>query len=281
MILSWAFAFPLIKIGLEYLSPVNLTIMRFTVVCISFLFVWGLQSQKFTKIIKKDIPALFLLGFCGVIVYHLCLNYGEQFISPGAASLIIATIPLFIIVLATFFLSETITLKRMVGVSLALLGVIIISLWGKKDFTIEIEYVLGAFAVLIAALVGALYTVAGKRLLHRYSALSLTAYAMLLGSIGLLPFINYSLVDEITHMPFLGWIAIVFLGVCSTVIGYMLWYYGLESKDASEMSVYLYCIPIVTILIDFFVFNEEITLLFLLGGSLIFLGLILANSKNR
>ena len=280
MIIAWAFAFPLIKIGLDYLSPVNLTIMRFTVVCITFLILFGVQSQKFSRLIKKDIPSLFLLGFVGVMVYHLCLNYGEQFISPGAASLIIATIPLFIIVLAAIFLSEKITLKRMIGVSLALLGVITISLWGKQDFTIEIEYVLGAFAALIAAVVGAVYTVAGKKLLQRYSAISLTAYAMLLGSIGLLPFINTSLIDEIANMPLSGWAAVLFLGVCSTVIGYMLWYFALESRDASEISVYLYCIPIVTILIDFFVFNEEITLLFLLGGSLILFGLILANSKG-
>ncbi|MCK4996227.1 MAG: DMT family transporter, partial [Thermoplasmatales archaeon] len=105
-IVVWAFAFPFIKIGLRELSFINLAIMRFFVVCCAFLLIRLLQKKRFPKIQKKDVIPIFILGFSGVIVYHIGLNYGEQFISPGTASLIIATIPIQIIILASIFLKE-------------------------------------------------------------------------------------------------------------------------------------------------------------------------------
>ncbi|MEA3458228.1 MAG: DMT family transporter [Candidatus Thermoplasmatota archaeon] len=171
-IVFWAFAFPLIKIGLEELSPINLTIMRLFVVCLIFLVLLIFQPKKLSKLQKKDVPSLFLLGFLGVVVYHLALNYGELYVSAGAASLIIATIPLFVVIFAVLFISEKITLNVMLGIVISLGGVVIISTFGNKDIALEIQYLSGALAVLVASLVAAGYTVAGKKLLQRYSPLS-------------------------------------------------------------------------------------------------------------
>ena len=199
-VIVWAFAFPFIKIGLEELSFINLTIMRFLIVCIIFILIFILTPKRFSKLHKKDIIPISILGFFGVIVYHFGLNYGEQFISPGIASLIIATIPIQIIILARIILKEMISFKKFIGIVLALIGVLIISVWGKAESALEIEYIFGALAILIAAIMAALYTIAGKRLLERYNGLSLTVYAMLFGSIGLIPFINQSLISQVESM---------------------------------------------------------------------------------
>ena len=214
------------------------------------------------------------------MVYHFGLNYGEQLVSPGAASLIIATIPIQILIFAAIFLKEKLSKIKLLGIIIALIGVIVISIWGKEGETLDIEYIYAALAVFIAALMGAFYTIAGKKLLHRYSAFSLTAYAMLLGSIGLIPLLNGSIVGEINDMSVASLYSIIFLGVFSTVIGYMLWYVALKIKDASEISVYLYCIPIVTILVDLLIFKELISSLFILGGILIISGLLITNLKD-
>jgi drug/metabolite transporter (DMT)-like permease len=275
----WAFAFPFIKIGLEELSFINLTIMRFFVVCCILLIILPLQLKKFSKLEKKDIIPIFLLGFFGVIVYHFGLNFGEQFISPGAASLIIATIPVQIVILAVIFLKEKISLKKGVGIIIALIGVLVISIWGKEDASLEIDYIFGAIAVLIAAIMGAIYTIAGKKLLDRYSGLSLTVYAMLLGSLGLIPFINQSLFLEIAKMSIDGWIAVLFLGFFSTIIGYAIWYVALKIKLASEISIYLYAIPVISTIVSFFWFEDVITPMFVLGGFLVIIGLVIVNMK--
>jgi len=279
-VVVWAFAFPFIKIGLSELSFINLTIMRFFVVCLVFLILIVIQRSRFSKLHKKDAIPIFLLGFFGVIVYHLGLNYGEQFISPGAASLIIATIPIQIIILAFFILKEKIGLVKLSGIIIALLGVLVIAFLGKKDASLEINYVSGAIAVLIAAIMGAIYTIAGKKLLDRYSGLSLTTYAILLGSLGLIPFINHSLFNQVSKMSINGWFAVIFLGVFSTVIGYVLWYVALKIKTASEISIYLYAIPVLSTIISFFMFNDEITLMFILGGIFVITGLVIVNKKT-
>ena len=279
-IIFWALAFPFIKIGLTELSSVNLTIMRLFIVCIVFLLFRFLKPQKFSKLYKRDIIPIFLLGFLGIIVYHLGLNYGEVYISASAASLIIATIPIFIVILAAIVLKEKITIKIAFGVTLSLFGVIIISLAGTPDSSIEITYLSGALAVLIAAIMGAGYTIAGKKLLKRYSALSLTVYAFLLGSLGLIPFITTSLFEEVATMSIVGWSTILYLGIFPTVIGYVLWYVALEIKTASEISIYLYAIPVLSTIISYFLFGEQITWLFIFGGGLVILGLYMANRQN-
>jgi len=281
LVVVWAFAFLFIKIGLEELSFVNLTIMRFLIACLVLILILFFQKKRFSKLHKKDIVPIFLLGFFGVIVYHLGLNYGEQFISPAAASLIIATVPVEIIILSTIFLKEKIGLKKLIGVIIALCGVVVISIWGKAGASIHIEYISAVLAVLIAAIMSALYTIAGKKLLTRYSALSLTTYTMLLGSLGLTPFIRGSLLDQILKMSMTGWFSVIFLGVFSTVVGYGLWYIVLKIKSASEISIYLYAIPVLSTIISYFMFKEKITLMFILGGFLVIAGLIIVNIKAK
>jgi len=279
-IIFWAFAFPFIKIGLEELSPINLTILRLFTTCGVFLVFLLVLPKKFSPIRKKDIIPLFLLGFFGLVVYHLGLNYGELYISPSVASLIIATIPIFTVIFAIIFLKEKMTKKIAIGVPLSLSGVVIISLTGSSGNLFEVTYLSAAFAVLISAFVGAGYTIAGKKLLQRYSALSLTVYAFLFGSFGLLPFISTSLVTETIALSWTGWGAVLFLALFPTVIGYILWYVALEIKTASEISVFLYFIPVLSTIISYFLFQDPITLLFILGGALVIGGLLIVNMQK-
>jgi len=279
-IVFWAFAFPFIKLGLEELSPINLTIMRLFIACILFFLFLLIKPKKFSKLQKKDIVPIFLLGFFGVIVYHLGLNYGEQYVSASVASLIIAIIPVFVVFLAITFLKEKITFKIIIGVVLSLIGVLIISIFGKPENSIEISYISGAITVLISSLVGAGYTVAGKKMLSRYSPFSLTIYAFLFGSLGLIPFVNLTLFEQVAALSIRGWIILLFLGICPTVIAYILWYVALEIKSASKLGTYLFFIPVLSTILSVILLNEKITWLFVIGGALVIFGLYIVNKRE-
>ena len=280
-IIGWAFAFPLIKIALEELSFINLTLLRFTITCSSLLVLLCLQPHRFTALQKNDIIPLFILGFFGIIVYHLGLNYGEQYVSPGAASLIVATIPVFVAVMAVRFLEETMTVRKIIGIGLSLLGVVILTIWGQSNTTIAVDYIFGALAVLLAAIMGAIYTIAGKKMLSRYSAFSLTTYAMLLGSVGLLPTISASFVSQVSEISWQTWISVIFLGLFSTIVSYTLWYIALEAKGASELSVYIYAVPILSTIISYVLFGDAITPLFIIGGTLVIIGVAIVNRRQQ
>jgi drug/metabolite transporter (DMT)-like permease len=101
-ILFWASAFAAIRAGLKGPSPGHLVLLRFLVAG-SLLLLYararGLRPPR-----REDLPRLFLLGFLGITVYHTALVYGELSVSAGAASLLIATGPVFTAVLSYFFL---------------------------------------------------------------------------------------------------------------------------------------------------------------------------------
>jgi len=278
-IVFWALAFPFIKIGLRELSPINLTILRLFSVCAIFLLMRAIVPKWFSPLQKRDVFPLFLLGFFGVVVYHLGLNYGETLMSASAASLIIATIPLFMVVFAAVFLKEKITKRIAAGILVSALGVVIISLVGTAGNTLSFPYLSAAVAILIAAIVGAIYTIAGKKLLDRYNGFSLTIYAFLFGSLGLLPFfaLSPSLVPEAAAMSGVGWAAVLFLAVFPTVIGYILWYVALEKISAAQIGVYLYFIPVFSTIASHFMFNEAVTWPFILGAALVLGGLLILN----
>jgi drug/metabolite transporter (DMT)-like permease len=230
---------------------------------------------------KKDVPFLFILGFIGISMYHVSLNYGEQFISAGAASLIIATIPIFVVILAVIFLKEIISKKIIAGILISVLGVFIITLWGSPDASIEIQYLSGAIAIVFASLVGACYTIAGKFFLKRYSGLSLTTYAFIFGNLGLILFLNKSFFEQVSNLSTSGWIAVLFLAIFPTVIAYTFWYVALQVKPASELTVYLYFTPVLSTLIGFLMLNEALTIFYIFGGFLVIVGLYVVNLQKR
>ena len=73
----------------------------------------------------------------------------------------------------------------------------------------------------------------------------------------------------------------IFLAIFSTVIGYVIWYIVLKIKSASEISIYLYAIPVLSTIISYFWFKDEITLMFIFGGFLVLFGLFIVNSKKK
>ena len=88
-----------------------------------------------------------------------------------------------------------------------------------------------------------------------------------------------SLFEQVGSLSLPGWGIILFLGLCPTVIAYLLWYVALEIKTASELGVYLYFIPVLATIFSFILLQEEITWLFILGGALVIIGLYVVN-KN-
>jgi len=191
-ILFWAWAFLGIKVALNELSPVDLTILRFIVADLVFI-PYLVSKRKNLHFNKRDLLRVLVLGIGGVTVYHLCLNFGEVYISSGVASLIISTAPVFIFVGSIIFLNEQIIKIRVFGTIFALLGVVTIIFSGENSFSVE-NYT-GAFAVFIAALSATFYTIYGKSLFKKYSPSFLTASAITAGTLPLIFLLTPEKVD--------------------------------------------------------------------------------------
>mgnify|MGYP000253558447 CR=1 FL=1 len=279
-VLFWSLAFIAIKICLQHFDALNLTIARLFLGCSLFLLLLLVSKQKKLPT-KHEIPHFMLLGLFGLIAYHLGLNYGEQFINANTASLIIATSPLFIAIAAHFRLDEHLSLANIIGIIIALIGVIVISIYGQPNSSIQIDYLLGAFAVLIASISGAIYTIYGKKLMKKYDPTQLTCYSFLFGSIFLLPLLSQQSLIQFSTIPQDILPALIFLGIFPTFISYLLWYKALQSLKASTMGPVIYLIPLLSTTFSYFFLGEHVTPLFLIGGVLIIGGIILVNKKTQ
>jgi len=260
-ILFWGLAFTAIKYSIYFLNPIELAAMRFLFADIFFaLNILILKS----KIDFKDLPQFFILGLIGVPTYHDCLNFGETYISSGVASLIISTAPIFVLLLSWLFLHESITKGKIFGVFIAFFGIVILSEPESGNIT-------GILIVFVSAISAALYTVFGKKLLEKYDSITLTNYAIILGSIPLLFVITPStleiLISDINLI-----FSVLFLSIFSTYLGYQGWYYFLKKEGASKASVFLLTIPPVSLIAGTVLLGEVITLKTILGSLAVIFG---------
>src|ERR1700704_5323829 len=106
-LIVWASAFAGIRAGLRGYLPANLAVLRFLIAS-SVLAIYAAIAH-FRRPELRDIPGLALTGAIGITFYNLALNYGETRVTAGAASLLIASTPIWTALFARFMLHEKLT----------------------------------------------------------------------------------------------------------------------------------------------------------------------------
>lgn len=153
-ILSWASAYPVVRIALHDLAPVPLAAL------------WLLWKRP-TRPALADIPQILACGIIGISIYNVLFNCGEMTVSSGAASLLISAAPLMAGLLAMVFLGERMSLWGWAGSILSFSGVGLIA----KGQSGGLSFGSGATLVFGAAVCAAFYTILQKGLIRRYGAL--------------------------------------------------------------------------------------------------------------
>lgn len=270
--LSWGLAFVAIKMSLTYLSPVALTLLRFSIA--STLFASYLLYKR-ASIPIRLIPRVALLGLTGFTVYHLSLNLGETETAAGIASLVIASSPIFISLLSKAILGERLTTFKASGVASAFLGLAVMVAPGLQASRDPLR----VLAILPAPLASAIYTVLGKLYLRDEEPIALTGYSQLFGLLFLIPLASKSTILEVASLPFTGWIPVLFLGVCSSTLGYTIWFKLLDTGEASMVGSYIYLTTLVAVLGSRIILGEPLTSNLIAGGILVILGVYLTHRR--
>jgi drug/metabolite transporter (DMT)-like permease len=271
-VVIWGLTFVATKIALVDFQPFTLTVTR---LILAWSVLYFFARREGYRLRQTFTPALLALGFTGVAFFYGVETIGLNLTSAASGSLIQAGIPALTAVAAFFLLRERLSPLQIAGVSLSVLGVIVITITGA--FSLANDSLLGNLLVLLSTLSWVVYTILGKRLSLHFSPLVATTGGMGAGLLFLLPF---SMIEIATagfpHFTPIGFAAWFYLALGGSALAYFLWNYGLTHTNASVASPFINLIPVIG-LFAAILWGEPVSAGQIGGGALAILGIWLSS----
>ncbi|MDG6985623.1 MAG: DMT family transporter [Nitrososphaerota archaeon] len=275
--LIWGMAFVAIKEVEIELSPVNLALLRWLIAAIPFLILLPVIGRPKVRFERKDIPRLLAVALANVAGYHLSLNYAETTLSAGLSALLIAFGPIFIVILSYLLLHEKAGRRVLVGLLLAFAGTVVLSIGtvSASDFS----SLTGVAEALFTALCYAVFAVLGKPLVTKYGSAPTTILAGLVGTAMMTPLLTRSFFSQAASLSFDGWLGVLYLGLLSTVFGYLMFYTLVSRGAVTRLSIQLYLIPVVSIAGGALLLAEQVTPTVVVGGAMMLAAVAISTKK--
>ena len=273
--LLWASAFPATRYALNYYSPVSLMVMRFTAASVTLGILGIINKIKLPKM--KDLPMFVVSGLSGVFLYSYLFNTGSVSVPAGVSSFIIASSPIFTLILTRIFLKEIVKPVCWIGVLLSFCGLAAVTLTQTTEFSFDI----GVFLVILAALCSGLYSTVMRILTKKYTAIEATTYTIIAGTLGTLLFLPTA-IGEIPDSNITVNLIVIFMGIFPAAIAYLAWSYALsKAAKTAHVTVFSYLIPFISAIIAYIWLQETLSVFVLIGGIIIITGMILTNIFDR
>ncbi|MDH4162134.1 MAG: DMT family transporter, partial [Nitrospirota bacterium] len=217
----------------------------------------------------------------GITLYNILFMYGLHYSSASHSALFISLSPLFAALIMAATGKERISNRMLSGLALATFGALVIIGSGGRGFSFTSSAFLGDLITLGASVLWALYTINARPLLAKYPPSLVTAWAMIAGSIMLLPVSLRELGNQNWSAISAGsWTAFLFAAVVAGGIAHTLWYDGVKRIGVTRTVVYHYLMPFAAVAFAAVFLRERITLSQIAGGISILVGVALVQQKR-
>ncbi len=274
----WAVSFIATKVALETVPALSVVSFRLIISGICFLL-WLLVRRSGIKLGHPVwIGKLFVLSLFGTGLHYGLQTAGIGMTTASNASIYAATGPVLITIISVIFLNERITWKKALGIGCALAGVLVVmGIDNLLSFKLK-GHLLGDLLVFSSILMWAVFTVMGKGMTRRMSALDITAVVTVMGAIYMAPLgimeMNQASISLLT-IPVRAWVAIGFLGVTCSFLATLLYFYALEKTESQKVGVYLYTVPPMAVIIASIYLKETIGFNLFVGALAVLIGVYL------
>ncbi|MGH0827136.1 EamA family transporter [Bacillus wiedmannii] len=275
------FSFMFVKLALTVTSPLDTLAHRFTVafVAASIPIVFGFVKLNMSF---KNILALLPLAIFYPALFFAFQAFGLVYTSSSEAGIIQAAIPIFTMMLASYFLKEYTNTWQKISVLISVIGVIYIFIMNGIG-THETSFI-GIILILLSALSSAFYNVLARKMTKKFKLMDLTYTMTVIGfisfnSIAIASHINKGTImvyfKPFTNGTFL--ISILYLGLLSSLLTALLLNYSLSYIEAAKISVFSNLSTLITIIAGVIFLHEQISYFHIIGTIMIILGIIGTN----
>ncbi|MGE4583442.1 MAG: DMT family transporter [Sphaerochaeta sp.] len=273
-VILWSTAFVFTRIAIRSISPFPLGLLRYgaaalVLVGIGFAKHIGLPS-------RRDIPLFLLLGALGFFFYQLFFNIAMTTISAATASVVVATVPVLTAFFASLLFHERLGKVGWIAVIIEFGGILVLTLWHR-----EVSLGWGLFWMLAAAICFAVYNLIQRFSKSRYSSLQATIYSITASALMFLIFLPQA-VTEVQGAPLSAVLAVVFMGVFPSAIGFLLWNKALSlARQIGDVTNFMFVTPLLSTLLGVLLIQELPDSPTILGGVLILFGFALFNNRSK
>jgi len=270
------------RVAVQEIPPLNLAVLRFGQGGLILLLCLFIGARNLLKVKRQDLPFLVLLGAILFAVFPVTFNIGLRFTEASRGALMLATTPIWSVWLARAARRERLVFRQVAGILITFAGVAMVLTERGLNWQGTSLALVGDGFMLLTAFCGALYGVLAQRMLARYSALTVTTYAMVFGTLLLFP---AALVEGLPQAFVLIDVKvaalIVFLGIFGGALGYFLWTFALTRLTPTQVAVYVNVNPMVAIILGAVLLVEKLTGVFVVGFVAVVVGVLLVNWPRR
>jgi len=270
------------RVAVQEIPPLNLAVLRFGQGGLILFLCILIGARDLLKVKWHDLPFLVLLGAILFAIFPVTFNISLRFTEASRGALMLATMPIWSACIARVARKERLILRQVAGILLTFAGVGIVLAERGLRWQGTLLSLGGDGLMLLTALCGAIYGVLAQRMLARYSALTVTMYAMLFGTFLLFPAaLVEGLPQAFVRIDGKVAVLILFLGIFGGALGYFLWTFALTRLTPTQVAVYVNVNPIVAIILGAVLLAEKLTGVFVVGFVAVVVGVLFVNWPRR
>lgn len=258
-------------IGFNSMQVVSIRVFFSALILVLYLLIKDINQLK---IHLKDIPLFIGTGVGSIIFFNYCYFQAIELIGGASIpALLLYTAPIFVMVLSLILFKEKITKKKLVSLIMTFLGLALVT--GAFSNTNKISAIALLFG-LGSGLGYALYSIFGKFLVDKYSAITITTYTFVVATVFSIPFSGIVQKAELIVSP-KGIILALSLALISTVLPFLLYTKGLSGMEAGKASILATVEPFVATIIGVTFFKETMTASKIIGMLMVLLAIVILN----